>query len=161
MAAPEMTPIATLYQWLLLIHIVAAMVWVGGGIMLGAMALVALRSRDAAEAARFVRLLPVVGPRVLAPATVAVVALGVWMVRSSVAWDFDQAWVQLALGLFGAAFLVGAAYQSRAALAAQRALEAGDGTETRRQLARWSRGYAVIVLVLLAAVWDMVFKPGL
>jgi uncharacterized membrane protein len=155
------TVTATLYQWLLLLHIVAAMVWVGGGIVLGALATIALRVADADAAARFVRVLPVVGPRVLAPATVAVVGLGVWMVLNSAAWDFGELWVQLALGLFAAAFAIGAVYQSRAALRAQRAVEAGDVEEMRRQLARWSWGYCFIVVLLLVAAWDMVFKPGL
>ena len=77
------------------------------------------------------------------------------------AWDFGQLWVLLALGLFAAAFLVGAAHQSRAAIGAERALERGDHDEARRQLARWSWGYWLIVMLLVVAAWDMVFKPGL
>ena len=37
----------------------------------------------------------------------------------------------------------------------------GDHAEARRQLARWTVGYWVIVALLVAAAWDMVFKPGL
>jgi hypothetical protein len=65
------------------------------------------------------------------------------------------------VGLFGAAFLIGAAHQSRAALGLERAAERGDHEAAHRQLARWTWGYAVIVLLLLAVAWDMVFKPGL
>ena len=97
----------------------------------------------------------------LAPSTVAVLGLGVWMVLDNAAWDFGQLWVLLALGMFAAAFLIGAAHQSRAALGAERVLAEGDPREARRQLARWSWGYWLIVLLLVAATWDMVFKPGL
>ena len=90
----------------------------------------------------------------------AVPGLGVWMVLNSDAWDFGQFWVQLALGLFAAAFLMGAAHQSRAAMNAQRAATRGDHDQALRQLNRWSWGYWAIVALLLAATWDMVNKPG-
>jgi hypothetical protein len=69
--------------------------------------------------------------------------------------------VQLGLVLFAAAFLIGAAWQSRTAIAAARAAEHGDDGEARRQLRRWLAGYALIVLLLVVAVWDMTTKPGL
>ena len=45
--------------------------------------------------------------------------------------ELSQLWVQLALGLFALAFLVGALYMSR------------------------------LGIILLAGLWDMVFKPGM
>jgi uncharacterized membrane protein len=150
-----------LYNWLLLLHILAAMVWVGGGVLLAVLATRVLREREPGAVARFVGGMRVIAPVVLAPATVAVVAIGVWMVLDSSAWGFDQLWVQLALGLFAGAFVVGAAYQSRAAIKADRAAAAGDRDEALRQLSRWSWGYRVILLLLIVATWDMVMKPGL
>jgi uncharacterized membrane protein len=150
-----------MYDWLLFLHVIAAMVWVGGGVVVAALATRVLRDPAPEAVGRFVGTLRVIGPLVLAPATVAVVGLGVWMVLDSTAWSFSQLWVQLALGLFAAAFLVGAAYQSRAAIKADRAATAGDHDEARRQLGRWALGYGLIVLLLIAATWDMVFKPGL
>ena len=114
--------VASLYQWLLFGHVLAAMVWVGGAALLGALAIAVLREGEPDAITRFLRALPVIGPRVLAPATVAVVGLGVWLVLNSAAWDFGQAWVQLGIALLVAAFLIGAAHQSRAALNAQRAV---------------------------------------
>jgi hypothetical protein len=83
------------------------------------------------------------------------------MVLDSSAWGFDQTWVQVALGLFAGAFLIGVAFQSRAALKADAAATAGDAREALRQLTRWSWGYRAILLLLLVATWDMVMKPGL
>jgi len=98
---------------------------------------------------------------VLAPATVAVLGLGIGLVVDSDAWDFGQLWLQLGLALFAAAFLIGAVWQSRTALAATRAAEHDNNGEARRQLRRWSWGYRLIVLLLVVAAWDMTTKPGL
>ena len=155
------TTAATLYNWLLVLHILAAMVWVGGAVMLGAQATRVVRAGDHDEVARFLKSLRVIGPIVLAPATVLVLGLGIWMVLNSAAWDFKQEWVQIALGLFAGAFLIGAAHQSRAAIQAERASQRGDQAEALRQLTRRSVGYWVILVILVVAVWDMVMKPGL
>jgi uncharacterized membrane protein len=151
----------TLYDWLLFLHVLAAMVWIGGGVMLAAIAARVLRDPDPAAVGRFTASLRVLGPLVLAPATVAVLGLGIGLVVDSDAWDFGQLWLQLGLALFAAAFLIGAIWQSRTALAATRAAEHDNNAEARRQLRRWSWGYRLIVLLLVAAAWDMTTKPGL
>jgi len=112
---------AALYDWLLFGHIVAAMIWLGGGVMLAALAVTTLRAADPATLAGFVRSLGTLGPAVLAPATIASLGVGIWLVLDSAAWDFGQTWVLLALALFAAAVVVGAGHQARAAVHAQRA----------------------------------------
>jgi uncharacterized membrane protein len=150
-----------LYDWLLFVHLVAAMVWVGGVAVLSGLATWVLRERDPEATTRFIRSLRVVGPVVLAPAPAVLVAAGTWMVLETDAWDFGQSWIQLALALFAGAFLIGVAHQSRAGIAADRAAARGDAGEARRQLVRWSWGTRVILALLLATAWVMVFKPGL
>ena len=66
----------TLYDWLLFLHVLAAMVWVGGGVMLAAIAARVLRDPDPDAVGRFTASLRSLGPLVLAPATVAVLGLG-------------------------------------------------------------------------------------
>jgi uncharacterized membrane protein len=156
-----MSSAVALYDWLLFLHNLAAMVWVGGAVVLGVVARSVLRSGQPEEVARFLTSLRFVGPRVLAPATVGVAALGIWMVLNSAAWGFGQTWVQLALALLGTAFVIGAAHQSRAAITAERAARRGDHEEARRRLRQWAWGYLAIVLLLIVATWDMVTKPGL
>jgi len=150
-----------LYDWLLFLHVFAGMVWVGGGVLLAVLVTRVLRAPEPGVVARFIGNLRVIGPLVLAPATLAVVGFGVWLVLHSAAWSFEQFWVQLALALFAAALVIGAAYQSRAAILADRAATRGDHDEARRQLARWSWGYRLVLLLLIVATWDMVTKPGL
>jgi uncharacterized membrane protein len=152
---------ANLYDWLMFLHILAAMVWVGGLLAVGVLAARVLQSGEGDAIASFVRNLRVIGPLVFAPAMVAVLGLGIWLVLDNDAWSFGQTWVWLALALFAAAFLVGAVFQSRAAIAAERAAAAGKDAEAAGQLRRWTWGMGLILLVLIAVTWDMVIKPGL
>jgi len=159
LGAAEMT--GALYNWILLIHILAAMVWVGGVVVLTALVARALHDPDAEAVGRFARTLRAVGPPVLAPAPVLVLGFGIWLVVESPAWDLGQLWLQLALGLLTAALLIGVAFQSRAAIGAERAVARGDHQAVVAQLRRWSWGSRTILVLLLVAAWAMVFKPGL
>ena len=67
----------------------------------------------------------------------------------------------LGLGLFAVAFLIGALYLGRIGIQLQRAAESGSAGDGRLLLDRWILGYRVVLLVLVVAVWDMIFKPGL
>jgi uncharacterized membrane protein len=153
--------VASLYEWLLFLHVVAAMVWVGGTALTSVLATIVARRQDRRAVEQFVSNLSTVGPLVMAPATLGVVGFGIWLVLDSDAWDFGQTWVWLALVLFAGAFVVGAAFQSRSAIAARRAADAGDDAEASRQLARWAWGSRAILILLVVAAWDMVFKPGI
>jgi hypothetical protein len=63
-----------------------------------------------------------------------------------------------------AAFLIGAVYLSRIGTRLQR-LAVNDGPRSANDgpmlLDQWLLGYGMVLVVLLVAVWDMVFKPGL
>jgi uncharacterized membrane protein len=154
-----MTTYAALYDWLLLLHILAGMFWLGGITVVGAFAVRILRTREPGATAAFLGSLRVIGPLVLAPAPVILLGMGIWMVARQ--WDFGDTWVSVGFALFAVAFLIGAAHQSRAAIAAERASKAGDDAAALRHLRRWAYGMAVILTLLIAATWDMVFKPGL
>ena len=77
----------TLYDWLLFLHVLAAMVWVGGGVMLAVIAARVLRDPDPGAVGRFTGSLRVIGPLALAPATVAVLGLGIGLVVDTDAWE--------------------------------------------------------------------------
>jgi hypothetical protein len=120
-----------------------------------------LRDPEPGAVGRFTGSLRFIGPLMLAPATVSVLALGIALVVDTDAWNFGPLWVQLGLGLSVGAFLVGAIRQSRAALAATRAAGGGDDPEAARQLRRWLWGYRLILVLLVIAAWDMTTKHGL
>jgi uncharacterized membrane protein len=148
-----------LHGWLLFLHIVMAMVWIGGAAVLCASAALVLRHADPGAVTRFVASIRTIGPVLLAPAPAIVLGTGVWMVVDDDA-GWGQGWILAGLGLFAAAFLIGAAHNSRAAIAAERAAASGDQTAAARWLRAWLRGLIVICILLVAATWDMVFMPG-
>lgn len=149
--------------WLQFIHVLGAIGWLGGGLMLTLLGLRARSSPSPEAAGEFARTLPYVGPRLLLPSSLAVPVTGVWMVLDSSAWKFSQLWVVLAIGLFLVALAVGALYVGRVGIQLARATDAGAAStaEMALMLRRWLLGYGVVLAVLLVAVWDMVFKPGL
>jgi len=149
-------------SWLLFVHVLSAMVWLGGGLTL---MLAGFRARSSARpeaVAEFAGTVPFVGLRVLMPSVVVLLVTGIWQVLASSAWSFSQLWVRLALGLFILAFLVGAVYLSRVGIGLARATAdnrlASEGTAL---LNRWLVGYVVVLALLVVALWDMIFKPGL
>jgi uncharacterized membrane protein len=152
----------TLDNWLHFVHVVAAMAWVGGGLILSVMGLRARSSSHPAAVREFGVVLPYVGIRVLMPAVILVLVTGVWMVIASAEWHFSQFWVIFALGLFAVAFLIGAVYLSRVGIQMEQFANAqsDDASTGTRLLDRWLAGYGIVLAVLLVAVWDMVFKPG-
>ena len=152
---------ATAYDWQLFAHVLAGMVWLGAIVLLEVIAIRVVTGDDDLAAGRLVGTLRAVGPLVMAPMPVILLGFGIWMVADNEAWDFGQTWVQVALALFAVAFAIGAAHQSRTALAAERAAAAGEHREARNQLRRWTWGMGAIILLLVAATWDMIFKPGL
>jgi hypothetical protein len=150
----------SLHQWLLFGHILGAMAWLGGGVVLALLAARVRRSTEVASYRDFAGTLTFVGPRVLMPGVIAVLVFGLWMVLEDPGWDFSMLWIQIAIGLFALAFVIGAVYLSRVGIQLGRA-DALDVAGQRRLVDRWLTGYGIVLLILLVAVWDMVFKPGL
>jgi uncharacterized membrane protein len=148
--------------WIHLAHVAAAAVWVGGGVVLSIIGIRARRSDDPAAIGEFARLLPFIGLRVFMPAVVIVLLSGLWLVLTGSEWNLGQLWVLLALAAFAVAFLVGALYLSRVALRLERvAIAAPDQTAARATIGQWLMGYGLVLAILVFALWDMVFKPGL
>jgi uncharacterized membrane protein len=153
----------TLEPWLHFLHILGAIIWVGGGVMLSLVGARARQSEDPRIIGEFARTLSYIGLRVLTPAVVAVLVTGIWLILAGSEWNFAQLWVLLGLGGFIAAFLVGAVYLSRIAIQLERLATRTDVDllAARDILGRWIVGYRVVLVILLFVVWDMVFKPGL
>src|SRR5512138_1719482 len=111
-----MLMVEMLEPWIHFLHVLGAIIWVGGGVMLSLIGARARKSEDPRLIGEFARMLSYVGLRVLTPAVVGVLLTGLWLVLTGSEWSFTQVWVLLGLGAFIAAFLVGAVYLSRIAI---------------------------------------------
>ena len=155
-----MLALVTTYTVLLSFHIFAAVVWVGGALVLQVLAFFALRSKLPGRRAEFAREVEWVGTRIFLPTSLALLGLGFWLIHEG-GWDY-KLWI--VLGLAGIAFsiVVGAAFLGPQSKRLAGLIEA-EGPDSAvvaakiRQLLLVSR-VELVILVLL--VFDMVLKPG-
>ena len=151
------------YNWIKLIHILAAIVWVGGGIFIQIYVTRLKRANDQARLMAFAKDVEKLGTMVFFPSSVIVLIMGIVMVWYSPAWEITQLWV--ILGLLGIAntIVVGAVFLGPeagriAAIASERGPDDPEVVRRTGRLFAISR-YDLAVLVLV--VVDMVVKPGL
>jgi uncharacterized membrane protein len=149
----------TLYEVLVFVHILGAMVWVGGSIMLGFISSRVEGTGDAAFRARFAKAAGVVGP-VIGISAGLILASGIWMILDSDAIELSQTWVWLGLGGFALTGIVGAAYFGPASGRIVAALEAGRAEDADRQAKTFNMVSRVDTLLLVGIVAVMVFRPG-
>jgi uncharacterized membrane protein len=147
--------------WIHFAHIAGAVIWVGGGLTLSLIGIRARRSQDLAVIRQFAPTFSYLGLRVFTPAVVVVLVSGIALVLTDFSGDFTQLWIVLALIAFALAFLIGVLYLSRAAIRLERAAQGGDLAASSDALGSWLVGYGVVLAILIFALWDMVFKPGI
>jgi uncharacterized membrane protein len=149
----------TLFKILLFVHILAAMVWVGGTVMLAFISSRVEKTGDAAYRARFATTAGVVGP-IIGTSAGLVLASGIWMVLDSDGIELSQTWVWLGLAGFLISAIVGAAYFGPASGKIVKALEAGQVEEADRRAKQFNAVARLNLLLLIVIVGVMVFQPG-
>lgn len=151
-----------MYEGLKALHVLAAVIWVGGGFTLQVLVFKATRAQDVGRAAAIGQDAEYVGQRVFFPASVAVLLFGIWMVVDQPAWAFGQTWIVIGLVVSILSAAVGMAYfgpesQRLGKLAAERGLNDGEVQHRLQRLTLISR---IELLLLFLVVVDMVVKPG-
>jgi uncharacterized membrane protein len=152
----------TLYEALLFVHIVGAIVWIGGAVMHLALMQLAKRSGSRADMVKLLGYDDRLGPVLYVPAGLVVLLAGIGLVLEG-GWEWDQGWIIAGLVLLGVAYVGGAAYFLPAGKRLQRAL-ASDGEESEaveRIVVEIERVAKLDLVILLAAVYVMIAKPGL
>jgi uncharacterized membrane protein len=154
----------TNYNAFKFVHVLAAVVWVGGACVVQVYALLAVRTNDPVKVAAFAGDTEFVGTRIFIPSSLILLVSGLFTVHESGgAWGYGQGWVQFGLAIIVLSILVGAGYLGPESGRISRATEA-RGVESPEVQARIRRIFLVsrIELVLLIAViFDMVVKPGM
>ena len=144
-----------------IVHVGFAVFWVGGGLLLTALALRAERSHDPEEIGRIARQATFVGEKLFAPASGIVLLMGIVMVINSPEIGFGDTWVIIGLVGFAISFVTGIAVL---APRARRLVELFDtvgstAPQTQAAIREILLISRVDVAVLVIVVFDMLMKP--
>ena len=143
-----------------IIHVTFAVFWVGGGLLLTALAMRAERAGDPEEIASFARQAAFAGQKLFAPAGLIVLAMGITMVINDHI-GFATTWVIIGLVGYALTFTNGMAVLGPLAKKVATLSETVGPTapETQAAITRILLFARVDFAVLLVVVADMLVKP--
>lgn len=151
----------TTYQWYLSAHIIAAVLWVGGGATISFLSMFARRQQETAKEVDFALLAGKVGGPVYGLSALVLLGFGFALVENG-NWGYDRFFVQFGLAAWLFSMVVGIFYYSRELKGLAAAYERGpEDIEVRMRLTRFYRVGALDSLVLITAVFVMAAKPWL
>ena len=150
-----------MYDFLLAIHVLAAVLWVGGGATSHALARRAQKATDARYRLALLREINVIGSRLYAPLSLILVVAGSFLVNEA-GYEFSQLWITLGYVAWLVSFVLGVGFygreQKRIDEIAER--EGPDGAGVDAGIRRTLIVNSVELLILVLAVVDMTVKPG-
>lgn len=149
-------------ELLVIIHILAAAAWIGGGVLFSALAARAWASRDDAKVIELSEMGDYVGMRVFGPAAFILLIAGIWAVIDG-PWSFSDTWVSIGFAAWIIGLLIAIFWHRTEGSRIRDAVASGGAGSDRAQ--RIGRLGGIIggaeLIVLIVAVWAMVAKPGL
>jgi uncharacterized membrane protein len=148
------------YSVLLFVHIVCAVIWVGGAFAIQLLAFLVSRTGDQLELVRLMRYFELIGSRVFVPVATLLFIAGAAMTLQ--AWSFGKTWIAVSVALWVLSAVAGALYLG------PRAKRVGDlfnaeGPSSQAGQALMNRLFLVSRLELVSfaiIIALMVFKPG-
>ena len=143
------------------IHVLAAVIWIGGGAFLTILGVAAERKKDPVELATIARQAATVGEKLFAPAGLVVVAMGIAMMVNT-DWGWGRFWVVAGLVGYAITFVTGAGGLAPMAKKVT-ALVDDKGPadpETMAAIGKVLMIARVDIALLLLVVVDMVTKPA-
>ena len=94
------------YEILLFLHVLAAIVWLGGGVMIQALVIRAAKAGDAVLLKKLAENAGWLAQRLFIPSSLAVLVLGILLTIEG-PWSFGDLWIVLGLAGYAASFLTG------------------------------------------------------
>ena len=143
------------------IHVLAAVIWIGGGAFLTILGVAAERKNDPVELATIARQAATVGEKLFAPAGLVVVAMGIAMMVNT-DWGWGRFWVIAGLVGYAITFVTGVGVLAPLAKKVT-ALVDDKGPadpETMAAIGKVLMIARVDIALLLLVVVDMVTKPA-
>jgi uncharacterized membrane protein len=150
----------TWYTFFKSVHVVAAVIWVGGATMIQALAFRIVRTGDAKRQAEFSKDTEIVGMRVFIPATWILLLSGIAMMIN-LDWSWGQNWIVFGLIAFALSFVVGAGFLGpeggRIAKVIER--EGPESPEAQMRIRRILMISRAELVILITVIFNMVVKP--
>jgi uncharacterized membrane protein len=149
----------TTYQIYLSIHILAAVIWVGGALAVQLFAIRAVRSNDNEQLVAITTDIEFIGTRLFIPASLVLVVFGFLLVGKG-DWDY-QFWIVFAICVWLASFIAGVAYLGPESGRISKAF-AKDGPDSAEGQARVRNIFLISrieLTFLILVVLDMTLKP--
>lgn len=146
---------------LLTVHVLAAVIWVGGGITIHILGRRTLRRGDNQEIYDFSAEVNKVGLRLYAPTSLILLIAGIFLVDKA-GYEFSQAWIGIALGGWLISFLLGVGYYGPKDKKLQELVaERGQSDPgVKQNVTQALTVNSVEILLLTLVVIDMTLKPG-
>lgn len=147
------------YELYLLLHVVGAIVWLGGGAVIAVLLHRAMRDQPKA-AEHLLPEIEALGNRLFIPASMVVLVAGILMVADG-PWEFDQLWIVLGLAGFATTLGMGVIVFKPTTERLKAVMERDGGmtpavaAETRRLLVVSDADDVILFLIVV----NMVIKP--
>lgn len=151
-----------MYEFLLTIHVLAAVIWVGGGIAMHILGRRVLKRNDPQEIYKFSEEVNIIGLRLYAPVSLILLVAGILLVNE-VGYEFSQTWITLGFLGWIISFLVGIGYYGPQDKKLQ-TLVAAEGPTAPGVVANVRQALlvnSIEILILVLVIIDMTTKPGL
>lgn len=149
-----------MYQLFLYLHVICAVIWVGGAAYAQLLAFRVARSPDPMDLPKLAHHIETIGTWVFLPAAVLLFLAGGAMTLQ--AWSFGQTWIAVSVALWVLSAVVGAVYLGPRVKRAAQLFEA-EGPTSERGRALIDRLFLVSRLELVGfavIIALMTFKPG-
>jgi uncharacterized membrane protein len=149
----------TWYTFFKSVHVIAAVLWVGGAATLQALSFRALRG-DGRRQAEFAKDAEFLGMRVITPAAILVLIFGIATAANG-DWPMGQNWITFGFIMFAASFVAGAGFFGPESGRIAKLIETRgpDAPEVGARIRRILTISRVELVFLVAVVWNMVVKP--
>lgn len=149
-------------EFLLTVHILAAIVWLGGSIMLLVLGYQLRRSGTAQSRIDFTRMTEKVASMVFAPASILLIVAGSLLV-DELGYEYDQAWIVIGYVGWFISFLLGVGFYAQEGKRREALIGSGglDHPGVLTSLDRVLRVATVDTTIITLVVLAMTTKPGL
>jgi uncharacterized membrane protein len=145
-------------QFLLFVHVAAAIIWVGGGLMTQFFGIRASMSRDMGRMATLGEDIEWIANRVFTPSSLVAFVSGILLVVEIDGLGFGEDWIVIGLVLYATTFLAGLLFLGPESGRIRDLVEQGSPEAGARTLRLILLGRLNLVLLFLL-VYDMTVKP--